>query len=117
MRTFAPIKLALLLALALSTAASVAVHTAPPATADTTATESACSEPAQEPNDDTLLWRLRAYRNLDCVMAIVDEHLAKGGSSVTFTREELQDIRARALWAKDAAARIGRWLRAPVDAR
>jgi hypothetical protein len=53
------------------------------------------------------MWRLRAYRDLDCVVSIVDQHLAKGGS-VTLTRVELQEIRARALWARDAAARIGR---------
>ena len=111
MRMFARIRLPFLIALALATAVSVAAQNATPApvaTAGTAAVESPCTDPANEQQDDwSLMWRLRAYRNLDCIMSTIDQRLAKGGS-VTFTREELQEIRMRAQWAKDAAARIDR---------
>jgi hypothetical protein len=78
----------------------------------------ACEEPAgQEPTDDMYRWRLRVYRHLDCVMSLVDtalkradESRGRGGDDrhVTVSRQDLERIRTLALWAKDAAARIGR---------
>ena len=65
-----------------------------------------------EPQDDSARWRWRAYRHLDCVMAVVDRALEDGRTSeegvVTLSREELERIRTMAFWAKDAAARIAR---------
>jgi hypothetical protein len=110
MRLFARIRLPFLIALVLSAAVSVAAQsagTAPVATTGT-AVESPCMNPANEPQDDwTLMWRLRAYRDLDCIISMMDQRLANGGSAA-LTRDQLQEIRMRALSAKDAAARIGR---------
>ncbi len=58
-------------------------------------------------------WRLRAYRHLDCVTAVVDAALAKSSTNrvdehVIIPRRELERIRDHAWWARDAAARIGR---------
>lgn len=82
------------------------------------AVPAACEEPAgQEPADDSYRWRLRAYRHLDCVMSLVDIALKRADESrtrvgedqhVTLSRQDLERIRTLALWAKDAAARIGR---------
>ena len=109
MRLFVRIRLPFLIAVALSTAASVAAQSGTPAAVTPTVTaESPCTDPANEPqNDWDLMWRLRTDRNLDCITSMIDQRLGKGGS-VTLTREELQEIRMRALWARDAAARIGR---------
>ena len=67
---------------------------------------------AQEPEDESTRWRWRAYRHIDCMTEFVEHALdtrvdAEDGT-VTLTREELQRLRTRALWAKDATARIDR---------
>jgi hypothetical protein len=53
-------------------------------------------------------WRLRAYDDLDCALAILDEALQAPGSVVTLPRHDAERARARVWSAKDAAARIGR---------
>jgi hypothetical protein len=57
-------------------------------------------------------WRFQAWHNLDCLTRIVDEVLNtrenREESTATLSREELERLRALALKAKDAAARIGR---------
>ena len=56
------------------------------------------------------LWRFQAYRQLDCVIGILDKALkaSKTGQTVTLSREDAERVRHLAIWAKDAAARIGR---------
>lgn len=54
------------------------------------------------------VWRLRAYEDLDCALAILDEALKTKGSVITLPRQEAEHVRARVWSAKDAAARIGR---------
>lgn len=66
---------------------------------------------AQEPEDESTRWRWRAYRHLDCVTEFVDAALKRADGeegTVTLTRDELEALRTRALWAKDATARIDR---------
>jgi hypothetical protein len=105
---FARIRLPFLIALALFLAASVAAQNPAPAPVGTTiTTESPCADAPDQPGDSTLMWRTRAYRHLDCLTSMIDQRLAKAGP-ISLTREELQDMRMQALWAKDAAARIGR---------
>jgi hypothetical protein len=54
-------------------------------------------------------WRLRAYRQLDCVIGIVEKALeARNGDVVTLSREDAERVRTSAFRARDAAARIGR---------
>lgn len=87
-------------------------------TAKPGAVPAACEEPSgQEPADEAYRWRLRAYRHLDCVMSLIDTALKRADESrppggqnqhVTLSRQDLERIRTLALWAKDAAARIGR---------
>jgi hypothetical protein len=67
---------------------------------------------AQEPDDESTRWRWRAYRHIDCLTTFVD-HVMKTRvngeeGTVTLSREELEHLRTRALWAKDATARIAR---------
>jgi hypothetical protein len=105
---FARIGLPFLIALALCMAASVAAQNPAPAPVGTTSTtESPCADAPDQPDNSTLMWRARAHRHLDCLMSMIDQRLAKAGP-ITLTREELQDMRMQVLWAKDAAARIGR---------
>jgi hypothetical protein len=54
------------------------------------------------------LWRLRAYEDLDCALAILDEALQTKGSEITLSRREAERARASVWSARDAAARIGR---------
>jgi hypothetical protein len=71
-------------------------------------TGGACAE-APVTVDPEYVWRMRAQRQLDCVVEIMDEALrAKKSNTVTLSREEAEQVRAMALWARDAAARIGR---------
>lgn len=53
-------------------------------------------------------WRLRAYEDLDCALAILDHALATQGNVITVSRHEAERARARLWSARDAAARIGR---------
>ena len=54
------------------------------------------------------VWRLRAYEDLDCALAILDEALKAEGSAITLSRHDIERARARVWSARDAAARIGR---------
>jgi hypothetical protein len=54
------------------------------------------------------VWRLRAYEDLDCAFAILDEALKAPGSVIMIPREEAEQARASVWSARDAAARIGR---------
>ncbi len=54
------------------------------------------------------VWRLRAYEDLDCALAILDEALEAHGSVITLSRQEAEQARASIWSARDAAARIGR---------
>ena len=79
----------------------------PPAT--TLTEEAACTlQPDPESSDTRWVWRLRAYRHLDCVNAIVDRALANASTDrIEISRADLERIRAEAWYARDAAARIG----------
>ena len=73
------------------------------------APESVCA-PQSDPDysDTRWLWRLRAYRHLDCVNDIVSRALTSAsGDRVEVPRADLERIRAEAWYARDAAARIG----------
>ena len=72
-----------------------------------------CSAPeVTVPFNEEYYWRWTAYRELDCAIEAIERVMKKSADSeegtVTLTREELEQLRARAFWAKDAAARIGR---------
>ena len=54
------------------------------------------------------VWRLRAYEDLDCALAILDDALKAQGSVITLSRQEIERARASVWSARDAAARIGR---------
>ncbi len=54
------------------------------------------------------VWRLRAYEDLDCALAILDEALKAEGSAITLSRQDIERARASVWSARDAAARIGR---------
>lgn len=54
------------------------------------------------------VWRLRAYEDLDCALAILDDALTAKGSVITLSRQEAERARASIWSARDAAARIGR---------
>ena len=71
--------------------------------------EAACTpQPDHESSDTRWVWRLRAYRHLDCVNAIVDRALAKASTDrIEISRADLERIRAEVWYARDAAARIG----------
>lgn len=76
----------------------------------TTFTEPAACTPQQDPDypDTRWVWRLRAYRHLDCVNAIVERALSSPSRDrVELSRADLERIRAEAQYARDAAARIG----------
>lgn len=71
--------------------------------------ESVCTpQPDPDYSDTRWVWRLRAYRHLDCVNAIVDRALSSASSDrIELSRADLERIRAEAWYARDAAARIG----------
>ena len=54
------------------------------------------------------VWRLRAYDDLDCALAILDQALKAPGSAIMLSRQEAERARASVWSARDAAARIGR---------
>jgi len=69
--------------------------------------DAACTpQPDPESSDTRWVWRLRAYRHLDCVKAIVDRALAST-DRIEISRADLERIRAEVWYARDAAARIG----------
>ena len=69
---------------------------------------------ASEPPDltDDMRWRLRAYNNLDCLIGRLDRAMNRPANNrngqVTLSRQEVEQLRNLAWWAKDAAQRIGR---------
>jgi len=69
------------------------------------------SEP-QELTDENMRWRLRAYNHLDCLMRKLEQAMnhraANGKDEVKLSRQEVEQLRNLAWWAKDAAQRIGR---------
>ena len=71
-----------------------------------------CSVPeVTVPYTEEHYWRWTAYRELDCAIEAIERAMKSADSeegTVMLTREELERLRARAFWAKDAAARIGR---------
>jgi hypothetical protein len=69
----------------------------------------ACTpQPDADYPDTRWVWRLRAYRHLDCVNAIVERALSStSGDRIELSRTDLDRIRAEAWYARDAAARIG----------
>jgi len=71
-----------------------------------------CSAPeVTVPFNEEYYWRWTAYRELDCAIEAIERVMKTSADSeegtVTLTREELEQLRARAFRAKDAAARIG----------
>ena len=89
----------------------------PPAAAASSAADSCRVDSIaaeSEPDDPRWRWRLRAFRHLDCVNALVDAALTgaaalndEGRREVRVSRDDLERIRTLAWWARDAAARIG----------
>jgi hypothetical protein len=72
-----------------------------------------CSaEDPRDLTDENARWRLRAYRHLDCLISklevAMDRPTGARKNTVTLSREEAEQLRTLAWWAKDAAARIGR---------
>ena len=75
-----------------------------------TVTQPAVCTPQPDPGypDTRWVWRLRAYRHLDCVNAIVERALSSAsGDRIELSRSDLDRIRVEAWYARDAAARIG----------
>jgi hypothetical protein len=73
-------------------------------------TQPAACTPQPDPDysDTRWVWRLRAYRHLDCVNAIVERALSSASSDrVEVSRADLERLRDEAWYARDAAARIG----------
>jgi hypothetical protein len=66
----------------------------------------------RELTDESARWRLRAYQNLDCLISKVEQAMDRATGTekdtVKLSREEAEQLRTLAWWAKDAAARIGR---------
>jgi len=54
------------------------------------------------------VWRLRAYEDLDCALATLDDALRAPGNAITLSRQQAERVRALVWSARDAAARIGR---------
>jgi len=91
--------------------AAIPTIPAPSSPPDSCRTETV-TEP--EPQDPRWHWRLSAFRHLDCVTSLVEHALAAaprqeeaGQQEVRIAREDLEQIRRLAWWARDAAARIG----------
>ena len=75
----------------------------------TSATQpAACTpQPDSGSSETRWVWRLRAYRHLDCVDAIVEHALsAPSRDRIELSRRDLERIRIEASQARDAAARI-----------
>jgi hypothetical protein len=95
--------------IALGMAFAVPVLTAADVTPGIACTQPAACTPQPDPDypDTQWIWRLRAYRHLDCVNALVERALSTPGNRVEVPRADLDRIRAEAWYARDAAARIG----------
>jgi hypothetical protein len=96
--------------IALGMAFAVPAFTGANVTPVPTFTEPAACTPQPDPDypDTRWVWRLRAYRHLDCVHAIVERALSTApGDRVELSRADLERIRTEAWSARDAAARIG----------
>jgi hypothetical protein len=83
---------------------------------DATIDPSTCaSQQPPDHEDARWRWRLHAFHHLDCATAIIDRALQSNGAAagtpsgdrIEISRAELERIRTLALWARDAAARIG----------
>ena len=65
-----------------------------------------------ETDDSNVRWRWQAYQQLDCIAQAAERALEAMDDgeegTITLTRDDVEEIRTRAIWAKDAAARIGR---------
>jgi hypothetical protein len=64
----------------------------------------------QDLNNDQMRWRLRAYQNLDCLMARLEQAMNRPQANqdqVQLTREEAEQLLDLAWRAKDAAQRSG----------
>jgi hypothetical protein len=68
----------------------------------------ACTpQPDSDDSDTRWVWRLRAYRHLDCVDAIVERALsAPSRDRIELSRRDLERIRIEASHARAAAARM-----------
>ena len=57
-------------------------------------------------------WRWRAHQTLGCLISTLDQALHRpdnvGKEQVTLSRDEVEQVRKLAWWARDAAQRIGR---------
>jgi hypothetical protein len=97
--------------IALGMAIAVPALTGADATPVTISTQPAACTPQPDPDypDTSWVWRLRAYRHLDCVHAIVERALSSSvsGDHVELSRTDLERIRQEVWNARDAAARIG----------
>ena len=92
-----------------------AVDASPQKTSDRAATTSSATHVCAADGNRQLttgnaeyVWRFRAYADLDCALAILDDALRAPGSAITLSREQAEQARARIWSARDAAARIGR---------
>lgn len=106
---------ALILALAIpfTTVAQVT-----PSRSEQTWEQKSCADPWRPEPDAPLQTHMRwqAYHNLDCAMAMIDEHIGPPGAgsatseheSVTMSHEDLEELRRLILVGKDAALRIER---------
>ena len=95
--------------IALGMAFAVPVLTGADVAPGTAFTQPGACTPQPDPDypDTRWIWRLRAYRHLDCVTALVERALSNPGDRVEVPRADLDRIRAEAWYARDAAARIG----------
>lgn len=105
---------ALVLALAVP---SIGVAQGPAASAELTWEQKSCADPWRPAEDADLQTHMRwqAYHNLDCAMAMIDEHIGAGqggavaeDAAITFSRDDLAELRRLILVGKDAALRIER---------
>ena len=97
---------------------SIGIAQGPPqSAANQTWEQKSCAKPWQPADtaDQQTHMRWQAYHNLDCAMAMIDEHLGAGSSgaaseddTVAFSREDLGELRRLILLGKDAALRIER---------
>jgi hypothetical protein len=72
----------------------------------------ACSTDEPRELTEEYRWRWRAYQNLGCLIDTLEQALHRpanaGKEQVTLSRDEVEQLRKLAWWARDAAQRIGR---------